>query len=99
MAEAGSSQTVPDDDGDGFATVSLDGSNSTGVIAGYAWSADAAAAAVPDGMFSEVTLPLGTHAVTLTVTDGLGGASVDKGGGGGGGRKGGGKSSRAGQAS
>lgn len=110
VAEAGSSQTVPDDDGDGFATLSLDGSNSTGVIAGYAWSADAAAAAIPDGMFSEVTLPLGTHAVTLTVTDGLGGSSVDtvqvtvgatpkKGGGGGGGRKGGGKSSGAGQAS
>lgn len=76
----------------GLAAVKLDGSGSVGQIASYAWTV--AGATIPDGMFTSVDLPVGTHAVTLTVADGGSGTSTqvlnilvsaENGGGGGGG--------------
>jgi serine protease AprX len=77
----------------GTAIVSLDGSGSIGQITAYSWTVTGAA--IPDGMFSSVELPIGTHTVTLTVDDGLGGTNatsmaitvcnIECGGGGGGG--------------
>jgi len=66
-ADAGADQSYPDD-GSGIATVGLDGSNSTGAIAAYQWS-DATGAAVGEGMFATLDLPIGTHELTLTATD------------------------------
>lgn len=57
----------------GLATVRLDGSGSVGQIAGYSWTVGGEA--VPDGMFTSVDLPTGTHSVTLTVSDSNGGVS------------------------
>jgi serine protease AprX len=108
-ADAGADQAYPDD-GSGWATAALDGSNSRGAIAGYEWS-NAAGAAIGQGMFGSVDLPLGTHELTLTVTDldgawssdtvvvTVGGNTKTKGGGkpdsgGGGGNGKGGKNSR-----
>jgi hypothetical protein len=72
IAHAGPDQpSVVDSDDDGFADVTLDGSGSTddGVIVEYAWDLDA------DGVFDlleispTVSLPVGTHGITLRVTD------------------------------
>lgn len=101
-ADAGPSITVADEDGDGFATVALDGSNSTGPVVQYSWEVNGDATLVPDGMFSSLVLPAGEHAITLTVSDINGdtdshtvnvtvGNSSGTGGGGNGGGRGGGK--------
>ncbi|HOI53737.1 MAG TPA: dockerin type I domain-containing protein [Phycisphaerae bacterium] len=68
-ADAGSDQTVRDDDYDGSQTVLLDGSGSTddGQIVSYVWSEGAAQLAT--GRTAEAALGIGTHTITLTVTD------------------------------
>jgi hypothetical protein len=69
-AEAGPDQTVIDDDRDGSEVVTLDGSASTdsdGSIVSYGWSEGGSAIAT--GVSSNVTFAVGTHFVTLTVTD------------------------------
>jgi len=57
----------------GLATVRLDGSGSVGPVAAYSWNV--AGGTIPDGMFTSVDLPTGTHPVTLTVSDSDGGVS------------------------
>ncbi|MDX1679881.1 MAG: malectin domain-containing carbohydrate-binding protein, partial [Akkermansiaceae bacterium] len=77
-ANAGPSQTVTDSDGDGFADVSLDGSGSTdadGTIAEYVWSEGTTQIAT--GVNPVVTLAVGTHTITLTVTDDSGASDTD----------------------
>ena len=80
--------------------VTLDGSGSTGPVAGYLWTADDGST-IASGMTAHVSLALGEHTITLTVDDGNGESASDtvtitiggkkKGGGGGGGNGGGGR--------
>jgi hypothetical protein len=73
IAVAGESQTVTDDDGDGFADVTLDGSGSAdpdGTIVKYLWSLDGTW--LSDQAIATVKLPVGTHQVQLSVTDNSG---------------------------
>jgi serine protease AprX len=99
VAEAGSNATVTVDDGDTFADVVLDGRASRGVVSTYQWKDDSGGV-LAEGAVAMVSLPVGTHTLSLSVTDGatdvtdtvtvtVQGASSDGGGGGGG--KGGGK--------
>lgn len=70
VADAGADQTVTDDDGEGTASATLDGSGSTdsdGTIASYEWDEDAAQIAT--GVSPTVTLAVGVHTIDLTVTD------------------------------
>ena len=69
-ADAGAAQTVADDDGTGFESVTLDGAasgDSDGTIVSYVWSEG------ETNLGSGVTLahsfPIGVHTITLTVTD------------------------------
>ena len=69
-AEAGPDQTVVDTDGSGDEVVTLDGSGSTdddGTIVSYMWSDSGGQIAT--GVSPTVTLAVGTHSITLTVTD------------------------------
>ncbi|MBS3762598.1 MAG: tandem-95 repeat protein, partial [Planctomycetes bacterium] len=78
VADAGADQTVADTDNDGSETVSLDGSASSdpdGTIASYSWIEDATEIAT--GATPEVTLDVGTHDITLTVTDDDGATDSD----------------------
>ena len=80
QAHAGADQVVHDADGDGQAEITLDAtgsSSSGGSITGYAWSQDGLNIAT--GPNPTVTLPVGTHKITLTVTltDESGAASSD----------------------
>ena len=75
-ADAGPNQSVPAGD-TGFAAVELSGTRSTDPEARaleYVWSTASATAAGPQPI---MTLPLGTHHVALTVSDGKGGTDVD----------------------
>lgn len=70
VSNAGPDQTLTDDDGDGFETVQLDGSESTDDVAivSYSWSEGGqqiATGAQP----APLSLPVGTHTITLRVTD------------------------------
>ena len=69
VANAGPDQTVNDADGNGSQAVTLNGSASTddGSIASYAWREGTTALAT--GASPAVTLAVGTHTITLTVTD------------------------------
>jgi hypothetical protein len=70
IANAGPEQTVPDSDNSGTELVTLDGSGSTdsdGTIVSYSWSTNSAVLAT--GVSPQVSLPVGVHTVTLTVTD------------------------------
>ncbi len=66
IAMAGPDLEVIDDDGDGVADVPLDGSGSTGPIISYEWSNGAVLATSET---ATVSLPVGDHTITLTVSD------------------------------
>jgi PKD repeat protein len=79
VANAGSDQTVPDDDGSGNESVTLDGSGSTdpdGTIVSYEWLEGVTPTAT--GATPIVSLGTGSHSITLTVTDDLGGTASDE---------------------
>jgi thermitase len=70
VAHAGPDQTVSDHDGTGSEIVGLDGTGSTdpdGTIDSYEWREDATLLAT--GATPSVELGVGSHTVTLTVTD------------------------------
>ena len=72
VADAGDDQTLRDDDGDGSEVVSLDGSRSydvDGRIARYVWMEGDDVVADSASATSEVPLNVGTHTLTLVVTD------------------------------
>ena len=77
VADAGPDQTVTDADNGGDEDVTLDGSASTddGTIASYSWSENSVEIAT--GMMPTVTLAVGAHTITLTVTDDEGATGTD----------------------
>jgi len=78
VANAGTDQTVKDAGGDGVELVSLDGSAShdpNGTIVGYEWRDGAAI--LGSGAQLAVLLTVGTHTVTLEVTDNDGRTGTD----------------------
>ncbi|HOI53926.1 MAG TPA: PKD domain-containing protein [Phycisphaerae bacterium] len=77
-ADAGSDQQVADSGGDGYETVTLDGSSSSdadGTIVSYVWTEGGSAIATGDT--AEVVLGVGTHTILLTVTDDDGATAED----------------------
>jgi hypothetical protein len=78
IANAGPDQAVTDSDGNGFESVILDGTASRdpdGTIASYAWKDGTTQLA--NTVTAAVDLAVGTHDVTLTVTDDLGATGSD----------------------
>ncbi|MGB7394152.1 MAG: carbohydrate-binding protein [Pricia sp.] len=79
MASAGEDITIEDRDNNGSEEVTLDGSLSTdpdGTLVSYNWAIagqDSVTGATPT-----VSLPIGTHTATLTVTDDAGGTAIDE---------------------
>ncbi len=69
VSRAGSDQTVTDSNGDGYESVTLNGAGSSddGTITSYVWTANSATIAT--GKTPVVNFAVGTHTVTLTVTD------------------------------
>lgn len=67
VADAGPDQSRSDADGDGVESFTLDGGGSTGAIVGYEWRQGGTL--LGSGVAPVVNLPVGTHDVTLTVTD------------------------------
>jgi PKD repeat protein len=70
VADAGTDQGVVDTDDDGREKVTLDASRSNdpdGTIASYVWTEDGSQVAA--GVQPTVSFPVGTHALTLAVTD------------------------------
>lgn len=79
VADAGPDQTVEDTNGDGFATVTLDGSASydpDNNISSFGWY-EGEAGIVASGQSPTVELELGTHYLTLYVTDSAENMSTD----------------------
>ncbi len=79
VANAGADQTVTDADNSGSENVTLDGSASNdgdGSIASYAWTENGAQIAT--GVSPTVSLLVGTHTITLTVTDDDGATDTDE---------------------
>jgi hypothetical protein len=77
IADAGPDQTFSDDYGNSVVSIKLNGSGSSdpdGSIVGYSWINDNSEIAT--GSSPTVNLPVGTHTITLTVTDN-GGATAD----------------------
>lgn len=77
-ANAGVDQSVVDTDGSGDQVVTLDGSASfdpDGSIASYEWSNGLTVIGSTSGI--STTLPVGTHTLTLAVTDNLGSTNFD----------------------
>ena len=69
-ADAGPDQYIADDDDDGHATVTLDGSASEdvdGTIVSYEWQEGGSSIAT--GEIPTVNLPVGEHTITLSVAD------------------------------
>jgi thermitase len=78
VANAGPDQTVTDDDGDGVALVTVDGSASfdpDGTIVSYEWREGATVIGL--GARQSVWLPVGAHTLTLDVKDDAGAAGTD----------------------
>jgi thermitase len=78
LADAGADQTVPDNDHDGTELVTLDGSASSdrdGSIVSYAWREGTSSIAT--GATPAVWLSVGTHTLTLEVTDDDGDSATD----------------------
>ncbi|MCG8697517.1 MAG: carbohydrate-binding protein, partial [Bacteroidales bacterium] len=78
IADAGSNQTVTDADNNGSESVTLDGSGSSdsdGSIVSYVWTEGGSQIAT--GVNPTVSLPVGTHNITLTVTDNDGATDAD----------------------
>ena len=78
VANAGPDQTVTDDDGDGVALVTVDGSASSdpdGTIVSYEWREGATVIGL--GAMQSVWLPVGVHTLTLEVKDDAGAAGTD----------------------
>jgi hypothetical protein len=72
-AKAGRGQLVFDTDGDGFETVSLDGSASStdsGTIVSWVWSENGIT--IASGPVAAVSLSVGIHTITLTITTSTG---------------------------
>ncbi|VGO15085.1 hypothetical protein PDESU_03665 [Pontiella desulfatans] len=78
QADAGTDQTVTDDDYSGAEPVILDGAGSTdadGTITNYVW--DIAGTPIATGETAQVYLNVGAHSITLTVTDNEGATGAD----------------------
>ena len=78
-ADAGPDQTLTDSDNSGSENVTLDGSGSNdsdGTIVSYTWSSDTGVS-IPNGATSSANFAVGTHIVTLTVTDDDGAIAID----------------------
>jgi subtilisin family serine protease len=78
VANAGPNQTVIDSDGSGSENVTLDGSASSdadGTIVSYAWSEGATS--IGSGAILTHSFAIGSHVVTLTVTDNGGATATD----------------------
>ena len=79
MANAGTDQTVIDDDGNGSETTSFNGAASSdpdGSIVSYAWSENGTQLAT--GVNPSFSLAVGNHTITLTVTDNDGASDTDQ---------------------
>jgi hypothetical protein len=80
VANAGPDQVLVDADQSGDESVTLDGSASTdpdGTITNYLWELGTTTLASGSNPVAVVTLPLGFHVVTLTVTDNRGSTTSD----------------------
>lgn len=78
VANAGADRTVTDGDGNGGETVTLDGSASSdpdGTITSYQWSEGGTFVAAGPG--PAISLPVGQHTLTLSVTDEDGASDTD----------------------
>ena len=78
VADAGVDFTAMDYDNDGFAVVALDGNGSSdpgGAIVTYQWSEGASNLGAGETL--SPTLPVGSHTITLTVTDAAGETGAD----------------------
>ncbi len=77
VADAGSDLTVQDSDGSGSESVILDGSGSSDdrAIAGYEWYSDSSL--LGTGVSLSVDALVGSHTITLVVTDSIGQSSQD----------------------
>ena len=79
VADAGSDQTVTDQDGDGLETVTLDGSASSdpeGQIVDWEWAEGGSV--LGNGETLDADLLVGNYTVTLTVTDDGGATATDE---------------------
>jgi hypothetical protein len=77
-ADAGTDQTVIDTDNSGSESVTLSGSSSTdsdGSISTYTWTEGATTLAT--GVSPTISLPVGPHTITLTVSDNRGATNTD----------------------
>ena len=78
VANAGADQSVTDTDDNGSETITLDGSGSSdsdGTITSYVWTEGGSQIAT--GVAPNVSLSVGTHTITLTVTDNEGATGTD----------------------
>ena len=78
IANAGPDQTIADSDGNGRESIVLDGSGSSdpeGTIIGYEWKEGPTV--IGSGASPVVDLSIGTHVITLTVTDDDGAVGSD----------------------
>jgi|GEM_PF-4426589 len=78
ISDAGNNQIIADIDDNGDESIALNGSESSdsdGIIVSYSWSINDVEIAT--GINPQITLPVGEHTITLTVTDDDGVTAVD----------------------